>query len=212
LKKLFKSAYFLVILGLIAGALLILAIRFASYKTPAAEKVHYHANFAVYINGQREQFKALNYYEEEAASSCSMNTAEKIENSPMARVHMHDNINDVVHIEDQLVTWGNFFQSLGWGIGKNYLATRDVIYSSNNQSKLTYMLNGKKVSDVANVIIGDQDRLLVNYGDQSQDQIRKEYQAIQNNAKKADNSKDPASCGGSTVTKTTVSDRLHHMF
>jgi hypothetical protein len=212
LKKLFKNLYFIAVLGFIIGVLVVLAIRFATYKTPNAEKVHYHANFAVYANGQREQFKALNYYEEEAAASCSMNVAEEAQSSPMARVHMHDNINDVVHVEDHLVTWGNFFQVLGWGVGKDYLATRDAVYTSSDQGQVSYVLNGKKVTDISNLVIGDQDKLLVNYGSQSTDQIQGEYNAIQNNAKKADTSKDPAACGGSATTKTTVSDRLHHMF
>lgn len=207
-----RKVWLTFIAGLIIGALIILGIRFVTYKTPAEDKVHYHANFAVYINGQREQYKAMNYYEEEAAASCSAAAAQESEDSPMARVHMHDNVNDVVHVEDHIVTWGNFFTVLGWGVGQNYLSTRDAVYAPNGDSTLTFMLNGKKVADIANTVIGDQDKLLVNYGAQSQDEIQSEYSAINNNAREADNSKDPAACGGSHVTPTTMRQRMQHMF
>ena len=49
--------------GLILGALVILGIRFAMY---SPKHTHYHANFAVYINGQREEFKKPTYYEDVA--------------------------------------------------------------------------------------------------------------------------------------------------
>jgi hypothetical protein len=92
--------------------------------------VHYHANFAVYINGQQEQFKGMKYYEETAAQTC---TLEKIDD-PAERAHMHDNVNNVVHVEDHLVTWGNFFQNLGWGLGDDYLKTADNVYPQRPRS------------------------------------------------------------------------------
>lgn len=189
------------------GVLLILGIRVAAYTPP--KEVHYHANFAVYINGQREEFKALNYYEETVATSCS--APEEDEDTPMSRVHMHGGVNSVVHVEDNRVTWGNFFGVLGWNAGENYLATRDAVYQTNGQATLTYMLNGKAMQSIANVTIGDQDKLLVNYGDQSPDQIAQEYQQIQNNALKADQSKDPAACG-SHAMQATMRERMKHMF
>ena len=47
------------------------------------------------------------------------------------------------------------------------------------------MLNGKKVDDIANRVIGDQDKLLVSHGDQSTSDIQSEYDKIKNNAKEA---------------------------
>ncbi|HPG37252.1 MAG TPA: hypothetical protein PK865_00490 [Candidatus Saccharibacteria bacterium] len=166
---------------------------------------------AVYINGQREEFKAVDYYEETAATFCSINESAS-ENKPMTRTHMHGNVNDVVHVEDKLVTWGNFFTVLGWNVGPQYVATRDAIYQSNETSKVTYMLNGKKVDDIANRVIGDQDKLLVSYGDQSTSDIQSEYDKIKNNAKEANESDDPASCGSHHEDDTSLSARLKHLF
>lgn len=204
-----KNKWLIAGVSFVLGAVLVLGIRAATYAAPAG--THYHANFAVYINGQRETFNGLNYYEEEAATSCSVAAASETENTPMSRVHMHGNINNVVHIEDRRVTWGNFFTAIGWNVGATYVASRDMVYQNNDQGRVSYILNGKQVKDIANTIIGDQDKLLVNYGAQTTTQIGQEYGQIKNNALKSDQSKDPASCG-SHESAVTFSDRMHHMF
>lgn len=210
LKHVLTSRWLLAAACLLIGALVVLGIRFARYRPE--KEVHYHANFAVYVNGQREAFRAINYYEEEAATTCSASEAAETETTPMSRVHMHDNVNDVVHVEDSRVTWGNFFTVLGWNIGPAYVATRDTVYSNAGQSKVTYMLNGKTVADISNTVIGDQDKLLVNYGDQTAAQISQEYGQVKNNALLADQSKDPAGCGGSHEDSATMAERMQHMF
>ena len=203
LSTIVKSGWFIGGAAFILGAATILAIRFITY---SPEEVHYHANFAVYLNGQKEQFKDMRYYEETAATSCSL---EKIE-TPLERAHMHGNVNDVVHVEDHLVTWGTFFQNLGWGIGNDYLKTADKIYTTDGQNKLTFMLNGKKVDSVINLIIKDEDKLLVSYGNESDDKLQKGYDSIPSTAHKYDIEKDPASCSGHK--STTTSEKLKHLF
>ena len=205
-----KSRWFIGITCLLLGALVVLSIRFATYAP--VKGVHYHANFAVYIDGQREAFKAINYYEEETATTCSASETSTEETTPMSRVHMHDNVNDVVHVEDSRVTWGNFFTVLGWNIGPSYVATRDAVHQNDDQHTVTYILNGKKVASITNTVINDQDKLLVNYGNQDAAQINQEYSQIKNNALQADQSKDPAGCGGNSDGSASISERMQHMF
>ncbi len=198
------SKWVLTVAGILVGAGVILGIRFVTF---APETVHYHANFAVYVNGQQEQFKGMQYYEETAATSCSINPVA----SPLERAHMHDNINSVVHVEDHLVTWGNFFQNINWGIGDTYLKTADQVYVAADQNQLTFILNGKRVDSIANTVIGDQDKLLVSYGSDSSQVIQKQYDKIQNNAVKNDIEQDPASCSGNHA-KVDTKQRLNHLF
>jgi len=200
-----RSVWFVGGIGIILGALVILSIRFITYHPE--EEIHYHANFAVFVNGQREQFKGMQFYEETAAATCSLEHVE----SPMERAHMHGDINDVVHVEDHLVTWGNFFQNLGWGLGNDYLKTTDSIYIVDDQNKLTFMLNGKVVTDAANLIIKDEDRLLVSYGNNSDSELKKQSDSILDTAHKYDIESDPASCSGSHKPSTN-SDKLKHLF
>lgn len=187
--------------GILVGAAAILGVRYVTYKP---DTVHYHANFAVYVNGKQEPFNGAQYYEETVAKPC---TVEKIDD-PTERAHMHDKVNSVVHVEDHLVTWGNFFQNIKWGIGDDYLKTADGIFTPDGKNKLTFMLNGKKVESIANIIINDQDKLLVSYG--AGDDTQKQYDGIQNEARKYDLEQDPASCSGNH--SVDVSERLKHLF
>jgi len=191
-------------IGIVLGVLVLLGIRFATYS--GLDQVHYHANFAIYVNGVRQEFKGFQYYEETAAEICTLHPID----SPKERAHMHDNINSVVHVEDHLVTWGNFMQNLGWGMGDDYLKTSDAMYTNDGQGKLSFILNGKPIESVAGKIIQDKDQLLISYGTESSDQLQKEYKTVPATAVKYDTSKDPASCGAGHSSVTT-SERLHHL-
>src|SRR4051794_34250581 len=103
-----RNPVFLLVTGAILGALVLLGIRFFSY---SPEHVHYHANFAVYLNGAREEFKGSQYYQEVNVCSADGNIS-----LPQQRTHMHENINSVIHVHDHAVTWGQFFNNLGWSV------------------------------------------------------------------------------------------------
>jgi predicted lactoylglutathione lyase len=123
---------------------------------------------------------------------------------------MHDNVNNVVHVEDHAVTWGQFFQNLGWNMGPTYIINKDgTIYQENGNNKLNLILNGQDYTDfggLQNTVINDKDKLLVSFGDESQSTLKQEYNAISSTAKHYDETPDPASCSGSheTVLHTTV--------
>ena len=198
---------FLFMLGLVAGAVVILALRFALYQPGT---VHYHANFALYINGQQEQFKGPQYYEEDE-TMCSTAADQK---TPMGRAHMHDNVNNVVHVEDQAVTWGNFFANLGWMIGPTVLASPDgTVYAETSAAKLHIILNDQDYTDLGGInnrVIKDQDKLLLSFGDLPQTTLQQEYNAIPSTAKHYDTTPDPKTCSGHT--QATMQDRLTHLF
>jgi hypothetical protein len=206
LSKVAKSPWFIAGAGFVLGALLILVIRFASYQPE--EAVHYHANFGVYINGQREQFVGPRYYEESADSSCDN---EGHDEDAAGRMHMHNNVNDVVHVHDHLVTWGHFFQSIGWAFDKDYAKTASQVLTAEGQNKVTFTLNGQPVEDINNLIIESEDRLLINYGNTPQDQLDEYYKSVASTAGKYNTSADPASCGAGE-SKDSFSDRLKNLF
>ncbi len=194
------------IIGILLGVVALLLIRFATYNPGF---VHYHANFAVYINGQQEQFKGPQFYEE--VGICSTSNAITI---PQQRVHMHDNINSVVHIHDHAVTWGQFFENLGWYVGPNFIENdKGTIYIENGQNKLNIIINGQDYTDltpITNMVIKDRSRLLVSFGNIDSTTIHKEYNSVPATAGYNDTHKDPSSCSGED--SATVSERLHHLF
>src|SRR3712207_4717808 len=112
--------------GAVLGALLVLGIRFTTYQD-SSHDTHYHANFAVYINGQRSDFKDAKNYEE--VQICSQHGA-----SPKSRVHMHNHENSVIHVHSQAVTWADFFTNLGWSIGQDFISDGTEIYRADEQN------------------------------------------------------------------------------
>ena len=205
LLQILKNKWFVLAAGLLLGAVIILAIRFFTYAPP---QTHYHANFAVYINGQREQFKDPFYYQE--ISACTVNGPIQ----PAQRAHMHDNINSVIHVHDEGVTWGQFFENLNWYVGADFIQTRSgTLYKAGDTAKLHVILNGQDYTGLApitNQVIGDEDRLLVSFGDISQPTLDSEYKSVPATAHHYDITQDPASCAGSE--KVTTSDRFKHLF
>lgn len=183
----YKFILVLLAIGFVAGFLWLTALRFFLVQSP---ETHYHANFAVYINGQRELFEEFTYYEEVAA--CTSNYAD----NPRGRVHMHDKVNDVIHVHDQRVTYGNFFQNIGWNVGSTYMATLNKVYQNSGNNQVVYMINGKRVQDISGRVIGNMDRLLVAYGDASDEQLQMWFDDISHSAEEVNKYQDPASCSG----------------
>lgn len=192
------------LIGLFAGILIVLAVRFFNYKPE--EHPHYHANFAVYLNGQREQFKDIFYYI--GGESCTGESEHQM--TPYARAHMHDRVNDVVHVEDEAVTWGQFFQNMGWVVDPKIIRTPDQIFLADSLNKVSFILNGEKVDNTVGQVIGDKDRLLVDYGSSSGEDLEKKFQTVASNAEQYNNSSDSGACGGESE-KNSWKDRLKHM-
>jgi hypothetical protein len=200
--KFIKSKWFIGAFAFVLGILLVLTIRFATYNP---ERVHYHANFAMYINGQKEEFKNPIYYIQ-IADMCSADATD----NPTDRAHMHSGVNNVVHVEDHAVTWGQFFQNIGWVVDPRVIRSFDGLYTPGGQNKITFMLNGKQVDGAMRQVIKDQDKLLIDFGSTSPGAIQKEYRTIPSTAHKYDTAPDPKSCSGSKPV--TIRDRLKHMF
>ncbi len=202
LRKLNKLTVCLI--GLLIGALVVLGIRFATYKPEAG--IHYHANFAIYINSKRELFNNPLIYEE--LISCSFETVKVI--TPSERAHMHDNVNDVVHVEDDAVTWGNFFQNIGWTVNTRYVDTSEKVFMSDDTNKVSFILNGEEISSTTSRVINSKDRLLISYGTSTKDELKTQYDSIATTAEKYNTTKDPASCSGGHE-KGGMKDRLKHL-
>ncbi len=205
-----KTKWFIFVAGLLLGALIILGIRLATYEPE--KKIHYHANFAVYINGQREQFNNPALYEETVM--CTNEKQDEASNNPNERAHMHDKVNNVVHVEDSAVTWGQFFENLGWSLGETTIITDNgTVYQEQGQNKLYIILNGQDYTDlggIASHVIKDQDKLLLSYGDENTQTVMAQYKAIPGTARHYDTTQDPKSCSGHEGT--TMRDRMNHMF
>lgn len=165
----------------------VVAIRFVVIQN---DEVHYHANFAVFVDGVREPFDLFTYYEE--VESCSI----KGVSDPKIRVHMHDQIGHVVHVHDEGATWGHFFANLSWFNGDTVFKTLDQAFVEDDDTQIRFLLNGEEVQTTANRTIGDLDVLLISIGDPTNAEMQQQYDQIQRDAALYNEQDDPTACSG----------------
>ena len=174
----------------------LVAIRFA-WPAASSDQPHYHADFAIYINGVPLNFDSPGYYEE--VTACSDSEA----NRPQSRGHLHAPNPGIVHVHDQAVTWTHFLSNLGIVLADDYLATSTNAYVPGGQKQLRFILNGQSISYPSSQVIGSEDILLIDYGDDSDDQVRDRYNNIEPGAPVANQENDPYGCLGTEEIVTT---------
>lgn len=183
--------------GFLIGTLWLVAVRFVSFKD---DRIHYHANFALYVNGQRDEFKSSTFYEETQACSAD-------EVGPRARVHLHDQKPSLVHVHDAGATWGHLFANIGYGLTNKALQTDEAVFVDGQDDKrLRFMLNGQRVDSLANEVIQSEDVVLVSYGEDDDDTLQRRYEQITKDAAEYNSKNDPSACSGSKPL--TFADRL----
>lgn len=191
----------LLAVGFVLGFLSLFAWHVA---TASTDSVHYHANFHLYIDGERYEFDNFTYYEE--VQACDPVNGVR----PESRAHMHDFVDHVVHVHDEGATWGHFFANLGYALGNDVLATRDGVFMDDGESQLRFMLNGESTRSIANILIQDKDLLLVDYGSDDLDKLEQRYENIPNNAHQYNQKDDPSACAGEG--ELTPADRVRSVF
>lgn len=197
-----KVLYF--VLGILLGLGGLVAYRLA-FAHPE-EPTHYHANFALFVDGARVDLSGDEYMEDVA--SCAMGKTVL----PRSRAHLHNNDPDVAHVHHEGVTWGHLFANLGMGVGKTYVATRDgAVLTGGDGRTLKFVLNGRPQLAIHNELIRPGDRLLASYGRESEaDVLRNQFPRVADDAKAFDARNDPAGCAG--AHRMTPWDRIRHAF
>lgn len=186
-----KASYKFLFGGVLIGVLAISLVRF--FFMPQAEVTHFHANFAMFILGQRVDLSDDKYMED--VQGCK---PEYIKITPEERTHMHENNHDVVHVHDDGVTWGHFMSNIGFAFGPTYLITDDQkIYRNTGSTTVKYVINGVQVDNPFNRLIESEDRLLISYGNESLDSImNNQFSVVAADAHIHNEHPDPGSCSG----------------
>jgi hypothetical protein len=188
----------------VLGIIVIGAVRFGAQDPPPS--VHYHANWAVFVDGQRLDLSGNRYMEE--VFQCAV---DPLAQTPVTRVHMHENNQDVVHVHAPGVAWGHLLANLGFGIGDDYLYTDSVHLQNDSVRTLKFVLNGAPIESIRNLQVKDKDRLLISYGSESIEAIlATQYPQVASTAGEYDIKQDPASCSG--THEETMSERLRRAF
>lgn len=166
------------IIGVIIGLLLaILGVKYL-FITQQPE-FHIHADFAVFVNGERFDFSQLKYMSEEP---CTLD--EKAKNSgkdiPLTDVlHLHDGDGSVIHAHAPHLTYADFFSTLKMKL------TKDAFTDDSGKAEagpITFILNGEKVDDLSKMEISDLDQVLISVGALSPQELAREKSELTSRA------------------------------
>ena len=137
---------------------------------PKSQEFHIHTNFAVYLNGVQYNFNQTKYMEDES-------------NPLSALIHIHDMNGGVVHIHQDGFTLGTFFQSIGIKLNSTCF-TLDIgaAYCNSGSSTLKFYVNGQQSSLYDNYRFSDLDKILITFGNDSQQTIQQQMSSIPSDA------------------------------
>jgi hypothetical protein len=198
------SGGLLLLAGALSAFLVLGVVRYALMPQP--EPVHFHANWALFVDGQRMDLSGREFMEDVA--QCSVDpTHQRAED----RVHMHENNHDVVHVHASGVTWGLLLANIGMWAGNNYLDVGSQLLQNGEAGQLKFILNGTQVFSIRSLPIRSQDRLLISYGPETADEaIATQFPTVASTAGEYNTRPDPATCSGGL--EETSASRLRRAF
>jgi hypothetical protein len=135
--------------------------------------VHWHADFALFIEGEKYDFDQEEFF----------STEDEVLN---ANVHIHAPRINVVHVHRSLTTWDEFLRSLGFELtDKTTIAGQAGApltlklpdgeeLREENGNTFKFMVNEVKVDGVAVAEIGDLERVLISYGPETFEEVERE--------------------------------------
>lgn len=177
-------------LKILLSLVLIIAIFLVGYIYAGIKYLppHYHANFALYIEGERIDFSGDKFMED--VEGCWLSDLI----FPKHRVHLHENNPDTIHIHAEGVSWGHFFAN-NWIIFNDSLISlwdgEQIFISWDDNKKVSFLLNEQIVTDPFNDLIKSEDRLVIVYWEN--EKISELF--VSDNAGEYNSKYDPGSCG-----------------
>ncbi len=144
--------------------------------TPGCElrqSVHWHADFALYIHGERYNFNQERFFSEE-------------DDELSANVHLHKPWHEVVHVHREGTTWREFLGSLGFELTDSCLTLPEgERFCDSETERLSFILNGVRVDAMAFQDITNIDRALISFGPVCEDdceELRRQYDEVTDEA------------------------------
>ena len=175
---------------LVGGLITLVGIKSLVQNKPVAE-FHEHADFALFINGQKMDFAKDKYM---STKPCTISLIDGFVDAAQAHaedggvaddVHLHDLDGGVIHVHREGVTFADFFSSLHMSFSDTSFSD-DVghVYDNSDKNVWRFFVNGVEVTTLANRVIRDLDQVLITYGSRtrSQESIAVEQGQISNRA------------------------------
>lgn len=130
------------------------------------EKIHEHADFAIYLEGEKMDFQDPKYQSSE-------------EKALDPDTHLHDGVGDVIHKHKKGITLGYFLGTLGLRLDGKCLTTEaGKEYCDTADKPLRLYVNGTPNDTLGNYEFSDLDRLLITYGKVEEAALKQELESI----------------------------------
>lgn len=156
------------------------------FKNLFSRKTHYHANFNIMLNGTVLDLSNEKYMSDKP--ECDMP-----DDTPLAeKVHLHDNIGDVVHLHDDGIYWRLFLETLGFTFANETSGNFEGQNFTFNPETAFYS-NGDLDADLLDREIDADERVFIIFGNLPQQGVDEFLQNIRNNAHEFDD-KEETSC------------------
>lgn len=143
------------------------------------QRIHEHADFAIYIRGERFDFGQPEFI-----------ATEDDEKGPNA--HIHDPRHTVIHIHRESTTWDEFFLSVGFELkdptmfgepGQESLKLPNgEVLQSNGTETLKFIVNGVRVDGLAGLNINGLTRTLISFGDETDEELWAQWLTVSDEA------------------------------
>lgn len=143
------------------------------------QRIHEHADFALYIRGERFDFGKPEFI-----------ATEDDEKGPNA--HIHDPRHTVIHIHRESTTWDEFFLSVGFELkdptmfgeaGQESLKLPSgEVLQSNGTETLKFIVNGVRVDGLAGLNINGLTRTLISFGDETDEELWAQWLTVSDEA------------------------------
>ena len=122
---------------------------------------HEHASVLVRIFGDKFDFAATTY---------------QIKSS---WIHFEESDGNTVHRHSSGVTLNYLFESLGIGIDEDcYIFGDGRQFCTNEDYSLKYFINGDSVNSINDYVVQDDDRILISYGGETEEQINQQLNEL----------------------------------
>lgn len=190
-KCVLKISAFLIIGILIGGASVLFAVRY-NILHATEHDFHEHADFALFLMGERFDFSKDKYmnYEPCAISSKSLlpsvyaheHSSNEVERGD---VDLHNNNGNVIHVHREGINYSDFFITLGMEFNDTSFSDDEGnSYKEDDQNEFRFFINNQEVDSLTSREIRDFDRVLISYGtrNRSKDDLALELAQISNEA------------------------------
>lgn len=128
--------------------ILILAIALTTGFFILKKEVHYHAGFQVYVDDEIQDFSDLAYMQIEPCGD-EEHKKESEEHEQIEKAHLHDGVDDVVHVHRENAVWGDLFTNINFPIS----------------DELKAYVNGATVENILNYPITSYDSVVMFQGE-----------------------------------------------